>query len=76
MIADRIEINPRVCGGKPVIRGTRIPVSVVLEELEGHKSWEDVVAEHPELSVADIQAALRYARTSIDSTEIVLSKEA
>jgi uncharacterized protein (DUF433 family) len=67
---NRIEINPRVCNGRPVIKGTRIPVSVILEQIAAGDSWETVLANYPELMKEDIQAALIYARESIDHTEI------
>jgi uncharacterized protein (DUF433 family) len=66
----RIELNPRVCNGKPVIKGTRIPVSVILELIEEGKSWEEILAGYPELTHKDIHAALRYARTSLDHVEL------
>jgi uncharacterized protein (DUF433 family) len=69
-MTERIEINPRVCGGQPVITGTRIPVSAILEQLAGGESWDFLLAGYPELTRADIQAALRYARQSILHTEI------
>ena len=62
---DRIEINPRVCAGRPVIKGTRIPVDVLLEQLETGDSWDSILAGFPELGRADIQAALRFARESV-----------
>jgi uncharacterized protein (DUF433 family) len=58
---DRIEINPRVCGGRPVIKGTRIPVEVILGQLAEGESWEALLEGYPELGRADIQAALRHA---------------
>jgi uncharacterized protein (DUF433 family) len=67
---DRIELNPRVCDGRPVIRGTRIPVSVILEQIAEGESWDAVLAGYPELKREDIQAALLYARASLDHTEI------
>lgn len=67
---DRIELNPRVCNGKPVIKGTRIPVSVILEQLAEGGSWDDVLSGYPELKKADIQAALLYARASLDHAEV------
>lgn len=70
---DRIEIDSRVCGGKPVIRGTRIPVSVVLDEIAQGGSWESVLKGFPELTRDDLQAALLYARASIEMTDIVPS---
>jgi uncharacterized protein (DUF433 family) len=69
-MSERIEINPRVCGGQPVIRGTRIPVAVVLEQLAGEESWDSLLHGYPELAREDIQAALEYARHSILHTEI------
>ena len=70
LLLDRIEINPRICNGKPVIKGTRIPVSVILEQLAELKSWQTVISGYPELQEQDIQAALRYAGMSLDHTEV------
>ena len=58
---DRIQINPNVCLGKPVIRGTRITLSVILKMLVGGKSVEDVIKAYPELEVDDVKQAVRYA---------------
>ena len=65
----RIELDPRVCNGKPVIKGTRIPVSVVLERLAAYESWEAILSAYPELKKEDIQEAILYARSSLDHTE-------
>ena len=70
MVTDRIELNPRVCNGKPVIRGTRIPVAVILEQIAEGESWEKLLAGYPELTREDIQAALLYARASIEHADI------
>ncbi len=67
---DRIELNPRVCNGRPVIKGTRISVSVILEQIAEGESWDTLLAGYPELSKEDIQAALLYARASLDHTEV------
>jgi uncharacterized protein (DUF433 family) len=56
-----IEINPSVQGGKAVIRGTQIPVSEILKRLTDGESWKDVFARYPELTEADLYAALFYA---------------
>ena len=66
----RVELNPLVCNGKPVIKGTRIPVSVILEQIAEGESWESLLSGYPELQKEDIQAALIYARTSLDHSEI------
>jgi len=70
ILRDRIELNPRVCNGKPVIKGTRIPVSVILGQIAEDESWETLLAGYPELKKEDIQAALLYARASLEHTEI------
>jgi len=67
---NRIELNPRVCNGRPVIRGTRIPVSVIFEQIVEGDSWDTLLSNYPELKKEDIQAALINARESIDHTEI------
>jgi uncharacterized protein (DUF433 family) len=67
---NRIELNPRVCNGKPVIKGTRIPVSVILDQIAEGESWSALLAGYPELRKEDIQAALIYAKESLDHTEI------
>jgi uncharacterized protein (DUF433 family) len=69
-MSERIEIKPRVCGGQPLIQGTRVPVSVILEQLADGESWDSVLSGYPELTRTDIQAALRYARDSVLHTEI------
>ena len=70
---ERIEISPRVCGGKPVIAGTRIPVTVILALLESGEAWDAILAAYPELEVDDIPAALHYAKAAVDNTEIAVS---
>ncbi len=54
---DRIEIDPKVCNGKPVIRGTRIPVSVILEQIAEGETWDSLLTGYPELKREDIRAA-------------------
>ena len=58
---DRIQINPKICLGQPVIRGTRTTVSVILKLLASGRSVEEVIEDYPELEVADVQAAMKYA---------------
>lgn len=66
---DRIEIDPRVCNGKPVIRGTRIPVSVILEQVAEGISWTELISDYPELKQEDIKAALVYAKEFIEHSD-------
>jgi len=70
LTTNRIELNPKVCNGKPVIKGTRIPVSVILAQIAKGESWDDLLKGYPELKKEDIQAALLYARASLDHTEV------
>ena len=58
---DRIEIKPSVCHGNPVIKGTRIPVSLILGAMSGGDTIEDVLEDYPTLQTADVYAALAYA---------------
>jgi uncharacterized protein (DUF433 family) len=60
-LLERITLNPEVRSGKPVIRGTRITVSDILEYLAGGMSHEDLLADFPDLSEDDIRAALMFA---------------
>ena len=71
-MSERMEINARVCGGQPVIKGTRIPVATILEQLADDESWDALLRGYPELTREDIQAALAYARHSILHTEVTV----
>jgi len=69
-VFDRIELNPRICNGKPVIEGTRIPISVILELIAEGKSWQAILDGYPELTREDIYAALHYAKVALDHSEL------
>lgn len=62
---DRILIDPAVCHGKPVIRGTRVPVTLVVGSLAGGMTFEEVQAEYG-LALEDIQAALAFANALVN----------
>jgi len=57
---ERIEINPAIMDGKPVIRGTRVPVELVLRELGAGMTIETIIAEHPRLTAEDVSAAQAF----------------
>ncbi len=57
----RISINPRVCGGKACIRGTRIFVEIVLDSLAAGMTPEQIIDHYPQLTVEDVRAAVAYA---------------
>jgi uncharacterized protein (DUF433 family) len=60
-VNSRLEINPSVCHGKPVIRGTRVLVSTILGALGAGDSVEDILADYPNIKREDIEAALEFA---------------
>lgn len=49
-LLERIELDPKVCNGRPVIKGTRIPVSVIIEQLAEGESWDEILEGYPELT--------------------------
>jgi uncharacterized protein (DUF433 family) len=71
MYLERIEINPEVMLGKPVIRGTRIPVEIVLRKLSEGMTETDLLDAYPRLTRADIQAALAYAAQTVAHDTII-----
>jgi uncharacterized protein (DUF433 family) len=74
MTTDRIEINPAVLQGKPVIRGTRVAVESLLRKLSEGATEADLLDAHPRLTHDDIQAALRYAADAVGHEVIVLPR--
>lgn len=60
-LLERISIDPRICFGKPCIRGTRIWVSLILDFMAGGLTIEDVLKEYPQLTREDILATIAYA---------------
>jgi uncharacterized protein (DUF433 family) len=65
---DQIVIDPKICHGKPVIRGTRMPVSLIVGSLAGGMGFEEVEREYT-LTRAQIGAALRFAGELVDQEE-------
>lgn len=71
MTHTRIEMNPEIMGGKPVIRGTRIPVELVLRKLGAGMTVEEILADHPRLADDDIRAAQAFAADYLADEELV-----
>jgi uncharacterized protein (DUF433 family) len=71
-ITDRIEINPKIMLGKPVIRGTRLTVELILRKLGEGATEQELIQAYPHLTRADIQAAVRYAADTLAHEETVL----
>jgi uncharacterized protein (DUF433 family) len=68
---DRIEMNPKVMTGKPVIRGTRIPVEMILRKLGTGMTIEDIIEDHPRITVDDIRAAQAFAADYLADEELI-----
>ena len=63
-LLDRIVVNPRVMVGKPVIRGTRLTVECILNQLSHQMTVDELLAEYPGLVLEDIRACLIFAKTA------------
>ena len=71
-ITDRIEVDPKVMLGKPVIRGTRIPVELLLRKLSEGASEKELLDAYPRLRREDIQAAIGYAADTLAHEETIV----
>ncbi len=60
LIDERVSVNPNVCHGKACIKGTRVMVSVVLDNLAAGRSYDEILKNYPSLVIDDIRAAIAY----------------
>jgi uncharacterized protein (DUF433 family) len=60
-LLSRVSVDPKVCGGKPCIRGTRIYIAIILDGLAEGLTAEGIIDHYPQLTHDDIRAALAYA---------------
>jgi uncharacterized protein (DUF433 family) len=70
-IAERITVDPELCGGRPCVRGMRIRVSDVLDLFAAGLTAEQILDEMPDLEAEDLQACLRFASRSLDHPVLV-----
>jgi len=70
-LAERIEVNPKILAGKPVIKGTRIPVYLILELLAAGYDFKRIMEAYPTLKEEDIKAAVEYASRILKNEEAV-----
>ena len=75
-LAERIVLNPSVMVGKPIIKGTRIPVELIVRMVAQDIPIEKILDEYPRLEREDVRAALNYAADVIARDEIFLLTEA
>jgi uncharacterized protein (DUF433 family) len=69
---ERIETKPEIMGGKPVIRGTRIPVDLILRKLGAGMSADAILADHPRLTRDDLLAAQAFAADYLANDDLVI----
>lgn len=69
-LLQRITVDPRVMVGKPVIRGTRIPVALILKMLGQGIPAEEILHEYPRLEEVDIHAAMTYAARVVEHEDV------
>ncbi len=69
-LIQRIEINPKILVGKPVIRGTRISVELIIKLIAQGWKNEEILKEYPSLKIEDIRAALLYAERVLEEEEV------
>ncbi len=65
-----VEINPSVCSGQPVLAGTRIPVTIILDRLEAGNTIAEILKNYPELQADQITGAIRFCRNLVGQTEL------
>ena len=67
---ERVEVDPDIMTGKPVIKGTRVPVEKVVKLLAHGMSVREVLEEYPNLEEADVRAALEYAAETLEEESV------
>jgi uncharacterized protein (DUF433 family) len=67
-------LDPKILRGKPVIKGTRIPVHLVVELMASGMSVTEVLNEYPTLTREDVRAALKYASSVVRQEEVIPTK--
>jgi len=70
---NKITYNPKILGGKPIIKGTRISVEFILELLASGMTGEEILIEYPHLKKADILACLQHAALMVKREELVMA---
>jgi uncharacterized protein (DUF433 family) len=70
MTLDRIVVDPRIMAGKPVVRGTRIPVDLVLKRLSQDLSLRTLFESYPRLTEDDVKACLAYASGLVEGEDV------
>jgi len=69
-LLNRIVIDPKIMVGKPVIKGTRIPIELILKKLGQKIDTKEILRDYPRLTEDDIKAAILYAESIVENTEV------
>lgn len=69
-LLSRIVVEPKIMAGKPVIKGTRVPVDIILKKLAQNIEVKEILKDFPRLTKEDIKAAIMYAESLVEDTEI------
>jgi uncharacterized protein (DUF433 family) len=72
---DRISIDPHVMVGKPCIKGTRIPVDLILRKLGAGETVDELLLAYPHLTADDVKAALAFAADWLADSDVIISDE-
>jgi uncharacterized protein (DUF433 family) len=76
MTFHRISVDPQIMGGVPCIRGTRIPVAMLVRMIADGTTSDELLEEYPQLTADDIREALRFAAAHVDQRTIALDHTA
>ena len=71
---DRITSNPAILGGKPIIRGSRVSVELILEWIASGATRDDILRKHAHLTAADVEQALAYAASAVRNEVLVTAE--
>ncbi len=69
-LEDRITVDPNILAGKPIVKGTRIPVYIILEAIEADQTVVEITEIYPNLDEKDVKAAIRYATEIVEREEV------
>lgn len=70
-LLSRVVINPKIMVGKPVIKGTRIPVELILKKLAQDIDVKEILEDYPNLTKEDIKAAIMYAESLVENERVL-----
>ena len=76
-LLERISIDPKICFGKPCIKGTRIPIYMILQLIEQGLSPQDIIKQcYPDITVDDVKACIHYAACVFKNEEVSIQEVA